>query len=494
MGVFDKQVSQKDFEKFKAEIHSSLGLLSKKIEEKVTDSEQEARAAADGAVASHNKVLATESAVETALALLNDIKDSAASELDVIRKQRESSHNSLSSLEASIAGYKVLHSQTVEAKKKIDDAVLTVTQNIEKSKEYISESQKLPESLSETKNILAEAKSTADSLQSLLTHSMKRKADIDDVYKEVFGHDVKNANGEVEHVEGLKEELTASYDEVASQVEALESKLNDVVESVRGSYDKKRKDNEDAFEKIIERAEGRVDAVTEQLSGLLPGAMAAGLSAAYEKKKEEEIATFTKLESSFKNAIWLLVLVSMIPFGVDIYLLGFQGRDLISVIKDTPSLVLSIAPLYFPVLWMAYSSNKSLNLSKRLIEEYTHKAVLGKTFSGLSNQIDSLPHEDAIKEELRTHLLYNVLQVSSENPGKLISNYDKSDHPLMEALEHSAKLGGSMEKLSKLPGFTSIAKKLSSNAERLLREQADKVSRGIAIQESIDDKKDEGVA
>jgi hypothetical protein len=91
-----------------------------------------------------------------------------------------------------------------------------------------------------------------------------------------------------------------------------------------------------------------------------------------------------------------------------------------------------------------------------------------------------------VKEELRTRLLFNVLQVSAENPGKLITNYNKADHPIMEALENSAKLSDSVEALAKIPGFSAIAKKLSDKGEGFLREQEAKVERGLATQDSLD--------
>jgi hypothetical protein len=134
---------------------------------------------------------------------------------------------------------------------------------------------------------------------------------------------------------------------------------------------------------------------------------------------------------------------------------------------------------------MAYTANKRINLSKRLIEEYTHKAVLGKTFSGLSNQIDLLPQQSEVKEELRTQLLFNILQVSAENPGKLISNYNKSDHPLMDALENSAKLSDAVDSLSRIPGFASLAKKLGEKTDELLETQRKKVEAGLSAQVTL---------
>lgn len=112
----------------------------------------------------------------------------------------------------------------------------------------------------------------------------------------------------------------------------------------------------------------------------------------------------------------------------------FQGVELVEAIRRLPRLVLAIVPMYIPVLWLKYSANKKLNLSKRLIEEYAHKEVLSKTYVGLSKQITSISDEGH-SDELKFRLLSNFLQVSSEDPGKLISNYEASDHPIMEALE-----------------------------------------------------------
>jgi len=139
-----------------------------------------------------------------------------------------------------------------------------------------------------------------------------------------------------------------------------------------------------------------------------------------------------------------------------------------------PRVVLSVLPLYVPVLWYAYSANKKMNLSKRLIEEYTHKEVLSKTYEGLSKQINDIEDVD-ISSELKIKLLYNILEVSSENPGKLISDYNKSDHPLMDALEKSTKLSRAVDKLENIPGLGKLSKILDSKSKKILKEQADNI-------------------
>jgi hypothetical protein len=56
----------------------------------------------------------------------------------------------------------------------------------------------------------------------------------------------------------------------------------------------------------------------------------------------------------------------------------------------------------------------------------------------------------------------------------------------MDALENSAKLSDSVETLSKLPGFSMLAKKLATRTDELLSAQAEKVENGLATQEVME--------
>lgn len=111
--------------------------------------------------------------------------------------------------------------------------------------------------------------------------------------------------------------------------------------------------------------------------------------------------------------------------------------------------------------------------------------MLGKTFSGLSNQIDALPKEHEVTQELRLRLLYNVLQVSAENPGKLITDYSKADHPVMEALENSSRLSGSIEAIQKIPGFSRLAEFLSARQAGMAAAEANKVADGLEVAKAL---------
>lgn len=139
------------------------------------------------------------------------------------------------------------------------------------------------------------------------------------------------------------------------------------------------------------------------------------------------------LKNSFRRWIYVLMAVSLIPFGVSAFMLIHDKVPLQQVILQLSSLVSPILMLYIPPLWIALSTNKKINLSKRLIEEYTHKEVVAKTFEGLSKQIEGIK-DHKVSADLKSKLLSNILEISTENPGKLLSDYNKSDHPIYERL------------------------------------------------------------
>lgn len=480
-------VDQKVFDTFRSDVEQKLETLRQEIRTKATDSEEIANKAAKNSKAIEEQILATKANIDTALTELAACNTEAKAELVETRKTRALIEQDKALTESIITSNQAAYAALLNTKELAETQASEVTANYTVIKTALVESQKLPEQVEITKTLLTNSKTLSESMDSLLSHSMKRKSEIDELHKEILGAEIKSSDGTTARTDGLIDELQTAYDGIEKATLELNDKVKSLTDTITEKHETKLKQNNDIFEELINKSDSRIAAINAQLTGLLPGAMAEGLSAAYEKKKDDEILSQVKYEKSFAIAIALMVAVSLIPFFVDIYLLGWKGSDLVQVIKDTPSLIVSILPLYFPVLWFAYSSNKKLNLSKRLIEEYTHKAVLGKTFSGLSNQIESLPRDNLVRDELRTRLLFNLLQVSSENPGKLITDYNKSDHPLMDALENSAKLSDSMEALSKIPGFSAISKKLGETAERILKAENQKVENGLAAQDAIEE-------
>jgi hypothetical protein len=302
---------------------------------------------------------------------------------------------------------------------------------------------------------------------------IKRKDDIDEAYYEIFGYEDTDETGNTTLVDGLKSQLNRSFIQLKSEIDKTKSENIQYHEQITSQY-KVNYDmlSTDTTSKLALWQSEHIE-ITKKIKNLLPDALTAGLSSAFSEKRKDEIIEGRRLSELFQYSIKGLVGVSLIPFGVDAFLL-IKGNSLESVIYDLPRLVFAILPLYVPFLWMAYSSNKKSNLSKRLVEEYTHKEVLSKTFEGLSNQIENIS-DNSISNELRIKLLYNMLDVSYENPGKLISDYNKADHPIMDALDKTTKLGEAIERLNKIPGLSKIAEILRSKSDSIISAQTVKI-------------------
>ncbi|AYO58120.1 hypothetical protein CO230_08295 [Chryseobacterium sp. 6424] len=268
------------------------------------------------------------------------------------------------------------------------------------------------------------------------------------------------------HIPGKKEQLEEIYSELDTAINVATNRVNSINIEYKEKFSLFESDHKDRYKANI-----------DEIQSLLPNAMTAGLSSAFSAKRTEEMQQSSDLRKSFNRGIYMMIAVSLLPVCVSIYYI-FSGHQLEETILKLPRLVLAIIPIYIPVLWFTYSANKKLNLSKRLIEEYSHKEVLSKTYEGLSKQINNLnDHEES--EELRYRLLSAFLQVSSENPGKLISNYEASDHPLMEALEQSYKFQIAIDKLDGIPGMSKIVAILENRAKKKIAEKEDIIDKAI---------------
>jgi len=301
---------------------------------------------------------------------------------------------------------------------------------------------------------------------------------VDSLYYDIIGYtDTDKNTGEEIVVPGKKEELQNSYLAIKEKISDAKKNLLEFVTETKNNFKAFEEQKNTELSTALEKWQAEFNSILQKIEALLPNALTAGLSSAYSTKKDDEIKESNGYSRTFTNSIWGLVGVSLIPFVISIISL-IRNENYSDVLLSLPRLVLSILPLYIPVLWVAYSANRKINLSKRLSEEYAHKEVLSKTFEGLSTQINNIENKD-ISNDLRNKLLYNILEVNSENPGKLISDYNKSDHPLMDALDKSVKLANAVEKLAKIPGLSKLAHILDKKSKGVLAEEEKKANSGL---------------
>lgn len=426
----------------------------------------------------------------------------ASEQAQIFKKASEDSNRIIaSSLEEVQAKLSTVKSNFVEFEKIFNDIkqnsesasannklIGTIHQNLEAQSEsvksQIAEIQKvldsksvLDERLSKLEEVFKKGDDYDSKLSTLYKSINERKKEIDGLYYEIIGYSEKDESGQETEVKGLKAELEESYNELTKKIKDSEVELEKLIEETKNWYAEFSTKKKEEFTTLTSKWTNEYSNVLTKIETLLPNALTTGLSYAYSEKKQAEEDENKKHRASFNYAIGGLVGISLIPFAISIVSL-FQGTELEEVIMRVPRIVLAILPLYLPVLWVAYSANRKMNLAKRLIEEYSHKEVLSKTFEGLSRQIDSIDDKDT-SADLRIKLLYNILEVNSENPGKLISDYNKSDHPLMDALDKSIRLTNAVTRLSKIPGFTKLASTLAKKSEDILKDETKKAEAGL---------------
>lgn len=203
--------------------------------------------------------------------------------------------------------------------------------------------------VSKVDEVLEGAQEVFTKIDGLLSHSATKKNEIDELRDKILGKDIE-VDGVNTHIDGIKDKLEKSYIEIDLQINGLKHQTMSLVESIKNDHDTQFSQHTEDFKELVSKSTKRINEVEIELSNLLPGGMAAGLSAAYGKKKDDETASLVESEKSFQKSIRNLIIISGIPFLVDVYLLFWKDIGIMKVIQDTPNLLVAILPLYLPAL------------------------------------------------------------------------------------------------------------------------------------------------
>lgn len=437
-------------EKFEARLPE----LEKQIREKSADSEVEAKEHASNALAQ----------LESIKQSIDEIKKYNEQSVELQKKSGQHAAEIEQKFESACsASVKIsdLEKNASETGNTIAQLLSNAQSNSDKIEEFSAKVAAMEPSLKEFESRCATGEQLHSKIDSLHKNIVSKNNEIKKLHDEIFGYTVEDENGKAAVVKGRKDELETAYKKLQAEISEHYDKAMNNYQTMAQKMAEFESSKKSEFENMVQTWQSDFEKEKEKIQSLLPGALTTGLSHAYAKKTESELKERSRHELTFKISIIIMILISLIPISISTYYLWHEQP--ISLQRS-----LIVLPLYLPLLWLAYSSSKKANLSKRLIEEYAHKEALSKTYEGLAKQIEGLGN-NSMSEDLRLKLLYNVLEVSSENPGKLISDYNTSDHPVMEALDKSVKLANSIEKLANIPGFGKIVdmlgKKVSENSQ-----------------------------
>jgi hypothetical protein len=330
---------------------------------------------------------------------------------------------------------------------------------------------------------------SSDRIQQLLKASTTARSTIQKEYEEIFGFETENEDGETIKTPGLKDQLSKAFNKLDSKIQLLETELQakktkaieiaaEAAKETKKSFEDQKTESSKQLEAAVSTRKSELDLLTTEIRNLLPAALTVGLSAAYAEKRTREKEERKEHVKAFEKGVKLLIGVSIIPFIVSIGFL-IDGQNLEDIILKLPRLVLSILPLYLPALWITGAAAKRIKLSKRLIEEYAHKETQSRTFEGLASQVNSLG-DDEQSLDLKRRLLYNLIQISSENPGKLISDYNSTDHPVTELVDSMERTNMLAERVGNFPligkAIKLVQKNQTKQAQRINEEVAETFS------------------
>ncbi len=423
------------------QISNQIDELKDAVSKKTSDYEKEARSASKSASTFRNRAFNThkeaidfKSEIEQ---ILQEAERQSARLAEISQK-----HTDILAKDEDVQS---AYSKIKQSLQSVDSTIASVAEALTNAKSALAQAQA---SKVKMDDLELGAETASKRMSSLQTQAVKEALEIKTLYDVVFGYTHEDeTTGEKEEVEGLKTKLDETYEGLKKSIDETQEWLALFETEQKEKFKEFKSKKNEEFEKL-----------KTKISSLLPDAMTAGLSHAYQAKREAEEREIKKASRSFGWSIFFLSATSIIPVAVSLYHLN-EGNTLEQIIKNLPNLSVGILPLYAPLFWLAMSANKRVKLAKRLIEEYAHKEALSKTFEGLSTQIASMD-DDELAKDLRTRLLYNMVSLSAENPGSLIPDFNESDNPLFEALNKSLSLGQSLEKISAIPGIQLILKKV----------------------------------
>ncbi|WP_084060166.1 hypothetical protein [Cellulophaga tyrosinoxydans] len=444
--MFDGKNSKKIeyLEDERRKLWERLSELEKQVAEKPSDIEKEARQASKKAAEYRNKAEERFNQASAIHAKLVNIETEIDEKLSYIKS------NHTKSIEIS--------NDLVENSTNLSNLITRISEVLEQHPEIEEEIEKLDELILKIEENSSKANTTYKGI-------LSKKTEIDELHREILGYEDEDEDGEIITVEGLKKELETSYNQLTEISENLEENLESLKVTSKEQYDDFIKTNQDSLDSIKSNSKKEYDKINKQIESLLPNALTAGLSSAFITKKGEEELLYNEYKKSFNNGILYISLSALLPIGISIFYL-LSGATLTETIEKAPKIMLAFLPLYIPLIWTTISANKKVNLSKRLIEEYSHKQVLSMTIEGLSKQIENI--EDAeMSEELRIKLLNTFLNVTSENPGKLILNYQKSDNPILNFFDRDKKKD------------KTIVETLKDSTKDIIEKAADEIEEGI---------------
>jgi hypothetical protein len=100
-----------------------------------------------------------------------------------------------------------------------------------------------------------------------------------------LGEDIKSEDGEVNHINGIKDDLEDSFSTLSEKVSGFNETFDVAIKESNRAYESHMGRLQNTFDKLIANSTNKFNEVNEQLDWIASRFYGAGLSAAYEKKR-----------------------------------------------------------------------------------------------------------------------------------------------------------------------------------------------------------------
>lgn len=241
----------------------------------------------------------------------------------------------------------------------------------------------------------------------------------------------------------VKGEIVADHDFLRTAAERLKNEYTEIEKSLTKAKEVGGHAAEDIQSSIRERLNDYlentrkdVDEVKKKINLVLSGVTTYALSKEYARKRDFEACAIVG-----HTVVFVLILMLMLALAsVPVWICRHVGYDLVKSVEMLPRLYVFCLPFYVPLLWLAFLANRKMNQAKQLKEEYAHKLICGRMYTGLAGEIKDVSKSGyGVAKDLIARFLESTIRVYERDPADVLSKGPKTDMPVVEVLTEASK-------------------------------------------------------
>lgn len=187
------------------------------------------------------------------------------------------------------------------------------------------------------------------------------------------------------------------------------------------------------YESSLAELGNQSEAQLQTITGLLPGATAAGLAHSFDQRRQTFLNPSTRWQWLFIGAISSIVILA----AVGLWQVSHAGTSLSW--DDLARLWVARLPIAGALVWLAMHASRESALAKRLEEDYGYKAAIAASFQGFHKQMSDIGNTAPEGSPL-AKLCGDTLATIGTPPGRIYDKHRLTVTPTGELADTAAKL------------------------------------------------------